>query len=186
MLTPKLQTARLTLRAVIQTDAPAIQRHFGRWEIIEHLSTAVPWPYPEDGADDFIRQVCLPGMANGSLMCWAIIPFGVDEAVGLIEYRVGDDLPDNRGFWISTEYQGKGYMTEAVEAFQDYVFFDLKVPRIFVCNAVNNVASRRIKEKTGAVLVDHIQLPHHSGVSDCERWEVTRESWAQHRGVDLG
>lgn len=180
MQTPTLRTARLTLRAITSADAPAIQRHFGRWEIIEHLSTGVPWPYPDDGAA-FIREVCLPGMANGSLMCWAIVPDEADEAVGLIEYRVGADLPGNRGFWISTDYQQKGYMTEAVEAFQDYVFFDLKVPRIFVCNAVNNPASRRVKEKTGAVLVSHIQLPHHSGVSDCERWEVTRESWAEHR-----
>ena len=181
MSTPTLRTARLTLRAVTLADAPAIQRHFGRWEIIEHLSAGVPWPYPDDGAAYFIREVCLPGMADGSLMCWVIVPDEADEAVGLIEYRVGDDLLDNRGFWISADYQGKGYMTEAVEAFQDYLFFDLKVPRIFVGNAVNNTASRRIKEKTGAVLVDHHQLLHHSGVSDCERWEITRESWKKHR-----
>jgi RimJ/RimL family protein N-acetyltransferase len=53
MLTPRLETERLILRPMALSDAPAIQRHFNNWNIIQNLATVVPWPYPADGAGDF-------------------------------------------------------------------------------------------------------------------------------------
>jgi [ribosomal protein S5]-alanine N-acetyltransferase len=55
MKTPLLQTERLILRPIAMSDAPAVQRHFNNWNIIRNLSTVVPWPYPPDGAESFIR-----------------------------------------------------------------------------------------------------------------------------------
>ena len=52
--TPTLLTKRLILRPLTMSDAPAIQRHFNNWNIIQHLAQVVPWPYPEDGAVTFI------------------------------------------------------------------------------------------------------------------------------------
>ena len=43
---PPLQTARLLLRPLALDDVPAIQEHFPRWEIVRHLASRVPWPYP--------------------------------------------------------------------------------------------------------------------------------------------
>ena len=54
MNTPTLQTRRLTLRPLALSDAPAIQRHFNNWNIIQHLASVIPWPYPEDGAETFM------------------------------------------------------------------------------------------------------------------------------------
>ena len=42
------------------------------WEVIRYLSTAVPWPYPDDGALCYIRDVLLPGAKKGDLMTWSI------------------------------------------------------------------------------------------------------------------
>jgi ribosomal-protein-alanine N-acetyltransferase len=39
------------------------------------------------------------------------------------------------------------------------------------------VASRRVKQKTGAELVGYIELAHHSGQTLAEKWRVTRENW---------
>ena len=177
-----LTTDRLILRPVRQSDSPAIQRHFGRWEIIQHLSAQVPWPYPEDGAEVFLREVVLPAMAAGTTMVWVLVPReGPDEAIGLIEYRCDPTESDDRGFWLATEYQGRGLMTEAIIAFQDHVFFDLGVEQLVVHNAVVNKPSHRIKEKTGAVYVGQVQIPHHHGGSEAERWVVTRERWTEIR-----
>jgi len=55
MATPILTTERLTLRPLALSDAPAIQRHFDNWNIIRNLATVVPWPYPADGAESFVR-----------------------------------------------------------------------------------------------------------------------------------
>ena len=181
-----LTTDRLKLRPIVLSDAPAIQRHFGRWEIIKNLSAAVPWPYPEDGAYIFIRDTILPGMESGNTMAWAIVlKEGPDEAIGLLEYRCSPDVTDNRGFWLAVEHQGRGYMTEAVTAFQDHIFFDLSVEHIHVLNSRSNAASRRIKEKTGAEYVGTVKLDHHEGDSQTQKWIVTRERWALIRGRKL-
>ena len=37
-ITPTLQTERLILRPLALSDAPAIQRHFNNWNIIQHLA----------------------------------------------------------------------------------------------------------------------------------------------------
>jgi ribosomal-protein-alanine N-acetyltransferase len=56
MDTPTIQTRRLILRPLALSDASAIQRHFNNWNVIKNLTSVVPWPYPEDGAETFIKQ----------------------------------------------------------------------------------------------------------------------------------
>ena len=65
-------------------------------------------------------------------------------------------------------------MTEAVAAVNDFAFSTLGLERYHVCNVASNVASRRVKQKTGARFVGFIELPHHNGESKAERWVVTR------------
>ena len=48
-------------------------------------------------------------------------------------------------------------------------------------NAVENTASRRIKEKTGATYVGSIAFAHLSGGTDSELWKLTREEWTAFR-----
>jgi ribosomal-protein-alanine N-acetyltransferase len=51
----ELTTARLILRGLTVADIPAMQKNFADYEIIRHLAARVPWPYPLDGAQDFIE-----------------------------------------------------------------------------------------------------------------------------------
>jgi hypothetical protein len=44
------------LRPLALSDVPAIQHHFNNWNIIRHLALIVPWPYPDDGAETFIKR----------------------------------------------------------------------------------------------------------------------------------
>jgi len=181
-MTPTLQTPRLRLEPISEAHAPALQSHFATWDIIQHLSKMVPWPYPEDGVLTFLREDLEPRIARGHAYAWALVPHDHGEAIGLLEYRCHPEAIDNRGFWIAVPWQGRGLMTEAVIAFQDWVFFELGAPRLFVLNAVINERSRRIKEKTGARLLDTLSLAHHSGCTETQRWELTAEAWAAHRG----
>jgi len=187
LVTPVLQTARLVLRPLTLDDAPAVQRHFGRWNIIRHLSLAVPWPYPPDGAETFIANVALPAMERGDEMLWAITRRPAPgEAIGAIGYRVGGGPLGDRGFWLAEGWQGRGYMTEAVTAVQDHLFFVLGIPSLRVVNAKGNLASRRVKEKTGARWVGAAHIKHHEGEGEADVWEVTREAWAAIRRRELG
>lgn len=185
MKTPILETKRLILRPVTMSDAPAIQKYFNNWNIVQYLSMAVPWPYPDDGSETFIRDICLPEMESGKSFVWSITVKSLgDEAVGLISFHPDGDRNGsgtNRGFWLAEHLHGHGYMTETVNAVTDFVFDKLKLDHFHVGNVVTNQGSRRVKQKTGAEFIGIVQLPHHNGISESEKWIVTRENWEQLR-----
>ena len=120
-------------------------------------------------------------------LVWAIAEKqGSGQLIGVIHYMAEDTGAGHRGFWLGGPWQGRGYMTEAVIAVQDYLFLELGLERVVVTNSVNNPASRRIKEKTGAKWLGRISFPHRDGCDESEAWEITREEWCRFRGVELG
>jgi ribosomal-protein-alanine N-acetyltransferase len=179
MNTPTIQTARLILRPLALSDAPAIQRHFNNWNIIKNLASVVPWPYPDDGAETFIRLHLEKIAAGEEIYLWVLVLQSSDgEAIGNIHFRPREDDPKgNRGFWIAEPFWNRGLMTEAIASVNDFAFRTLGIESFHVCNVASNEASRRVKQKTGAEFVGYIDLLHHNGQSRSERWKVTRESW---------
>jgi RimJ/RimL family protein N-acetyltransferase len=179
METPRLETRRLILRPIALSDAPAIQRHFNNWNIIRNLALVVPWPYPDDGAETFIKREFGKIAAGEEIYQWVLVlRSGDGEAIGNINFRPrARGAKGNRGFWLAEPYWNQGLMTEAITAVNDFAFLTLGLESFHVCNVISNVGSRRVKQKTGAEFVDHIELPHHNGESKAERWKVTRESW---------
>jgi [ribosomal protein S5]-alanine N-acetyltransferase len=187
MDTPILQTQRLVLRPLCLTDAPAIQRHFNNWNIIRNLARVVPWPYPDDGAEAFIRREMAKIAAGEEIYQWVLaLRQGDGEAIGSIRFQPLANAPKgNRGFWIAEPYWNRGLMTEAVASVNDFAFHTLGIESFYVCNAASNEASRRVKQKTGAEFVGIIELPHHNGQSRSEKWKVTREKWLGRSAPDL-
>ena len=179
MDTPTLQTNRLILRPLALSDAPAIQHHFNNWNIIQNLASVVPWPYPDDGAETFIKLQLSRIAAGEELYQWVLVlRSGDGQAIGNIAFRPRVDNPKgNRGFWLAEPWWNQGLMTEAIASVNDFAFSVLGIESFHVCNVISNAASRRVKQKTGAVFVGMIELPHHNGLTRAERWKVTRESW---------
>jgi [ribosomal protein S5]-alanine N-acetyltransferase len=176
--TPTLQTSRLILRPLALTDAPAIQRHFNNWNIIKNLASVVPWPYPDNGAESFVRQQLKKIAAGEHSYHWVLVMrSGDDQAIGNISFRPAENLKGNRGFWLAEPYWNQGLMTEAVAAVNEFVFNTLGVESFYVLNASSNIGSRRVKQKTGAEFVGHAELSHHNGEQKAEKWKVTRASW---------
>ena len=68
---PVLETPRLRLRPLRLSDAPQCQKLFPHWEIVEFMAAAIPWPYPDDGAQTYLESV-LSKMAAGEEYDWAI------------------------------------------------------------------------------------------------------------------
>lgn len=184
---PTLKTDRLILRPIAESDIPDIQKYFGNWNIIKNLSVLTPWPYPDNGAEDWVLNKHFPARDRGEEVAFAItIKALCDEMVGNITLRlVPDAHGTHRGFWLAEPYWGQGYMCEAVEVVNDYAFFDLGMERIVVTNATQNKGSRRVKEKTGANYLGKCNVEHHEGGADSELWEVTREGWAEIRSKSI-
>ncbi len=181
--TPLIETARLILRPLAPSDAPAIQRHFNNWNVIRTLATVVPWPYPDDGAESFIKRELDKIAAGEESYQWVLVlRAGDGEAIGNINFRPrADGRKGNRGFWLAEPYWNQGLMTEAIAAVNDFAFLTLGLDHFYVCNAPSNVGSRRVKQKTGAEFVGFVELPHHNGESSAEKWKVTRETWLRDR-----
>lgn len=181
--TPVLETERLLLRPLRLADAPAAQRHFPRWEIVRWLNAIVPWPYPSNGAEGYIRGA-LEERDRGERILWAIcLKDTPDELIGVIELRPDDGSRDQRGFWLATEYQGRGLITEAADRVTDYAFAELGWPHLWLTNAQANIASRRVKERQGAELVETVARHYVSGVGPGEIWLLTSEAWKKRRAA---
>lgn len=176
--TPVLQTPRLVLRPVRAKDAPVIQRRFPRWEVVRWLDAKIPWPYPADGAATHVAS-CLDEMTRGEKSHWAIIPkSGPADLIGTIGLWPDDGISrSQRGFWLDTEFHGKGLMSEAADRVTEYAFRKLGWSHLWLTNAQDNHASRRIKERQGARLVDLMIGQYVGGSASQMVWLLTRENW---------
>ena len=176
--TPVLQTPRLVLRPLRSKDAPVIQKRFANWEVVRWLDAKVPWPYPADGAATFVAAA-LGEMARAEKSHWAIVPKkGPADLIGVISLWPDDgETHDQRGFWLDPAFQGKGLMSEAADRVTDYAFRKLGWPCLWLSNAQDNLASRRIKEKQGARLVDMMIGRYVGGEATRMVWLLEREDW---------
>ncbi|MFJ3460611.1 GNAT family N-acetyltransferase [Achromobacter spanius] len=174
---PELVTARLVLRPLSLDDADAIQRTFAQWEVVRFLADKVPWPYPADGARQFLQNAALPAMRRGTQWHWSVRTRAQpDQLIGVVSLM--DDEPgNNRGFWLDPAHQGLGYMTEASAAVTAYWFEVLGKPVLRAPKAIANTASRRISESSGMRLVGTEERGFVSGRHPAEIWEITREEW---------
>jgi ribosomal-protein-alanine N-acetyltransferase len=177
---PVLQTKRLILRPLEFADAAQIQALFADWEIVKHLNNRVPWPYPPDGAETFIRDVALPAISGGKQWMWTIrLMAEPDQIIGAINLTVSEK--ENRGFWLGPRWQGEGLMFEAAEIVTEFWFETLQFPVLRVSKAAQNTASRRISEKQGMRHVATVEKDYVSGRLPSDLWEITAAEWRARR-----
>ena len=174
---PILKTERLILRGVAAEDIPSYQKYFSDYEVISHLSAAVPWPFPENGVEDFLNSVIFPTQGKTQWLWGIFEKENPSELIGAV-HLWRDSRPENRGFWLGKPFWGNGYMTEAVEPVMDYAFNVLGFEKLVFANAVGNERSRRIKEKSGAKLIDVRPAKFvNPNYKEHEVWELTKEEW---------
>ena len=173
---PTLYTERLILRPLELADAEAIQQQFPHWEVVRYLNALVPWPYPEDGALTYLRDIALPAIARGEEWHWSIrLKTAPDQLIGNVSLMTEQD--NNRGFWLGPQWQGQGLITEASEAVTGYWFETLGRDVLRVPKAAPNIGSRKLSERTGMRLIGTGEGHFVGGKFPKEIWEITREEW---------
>ena len=175
-MTAVLETKRLWLRPLEIADAGQIQILFPHWELVKFLAGRVPWPYPEDGALTYCRDIALPAVDRGEEWHWTLrTKTDPARVIGAISLMRSEN--HNRGFWLGLPWQGQGLMSEACDAVTDYWFDILKFPVLRAPKAIANEASRRISSKQGMRIVAMEERDFVSGRLPAEIWEITAEQW---------
>jgi [ribosomal protein S5]-alanine N-acetyltransferase len=181
---PALETKRLTLTPLSLDDAPATQKYFPHWEIVRFLSAKVPWPYPDDGAFQYIKNVAIPAMERGEQWFWAIrLKGGPDHQIGCISLNSSPE--ENRGFWLGLPWHNRGIISEACVPVTDFWFDTLGREKLRVPKAMDNIASHRISVKQGARLVGVEKRNFVCGKVMAEIWELTAAEWKAARDARL-
>ena len=148
-LFPRIETARLRLRAFRLADAAEVERLAGDRQVVE--GTLLPHPYESGMARAWIWDQALEFTEGRS------IAFAIDRAedaallgaIGLEIDRVGACA--KLGYWLGRAYWGRGYATEAVNAVIGYGFAVLELERVFAPHFRWNAASARVLAKAGLV-----------------------------------
>lgn len=145
---PTLNTARLILRPLEATDAEAIQRLAGEFEVAKNTAS-IPHPYPDGAAEAWIAAQT-EGFRTGNCACFAIVERATGELVGTIGFNlVRAHQRAELGYFIGVPYWNRGYATEAAAEMLRYGFQTLELHRITAGFFARNPASGRVMEKIG-------------------------------------
>ena len=104
-----IKTADLTLQPTQLSDAPDIQDYFNNWEIIKWMRPPVPWPYPDDGAVQYLQSL----QKKPSYRSFSIRLKDTSKVIGTIRYECHDDdgtIYAERGFVLAQPYWGTRFV----------------------------------------------------------------------------
>jgi RimJ/RimL family protein N-acetyltransferase len=149
----QIETERLLLRPLRETDAPRLVKLVNHVEIAHMLAT-MPHPYSLSDAQDFLDAVrALPETAANFAITLKGAP---DQLIGGTGYGPASrtDKPSNEidfGYWLGLDYWGKGYATETAMAVVRHAFDVNSIEQIDTEYLTINPASGRVLAKAGFV-----------------------------------
>jgi RimJ/RimL family protein N-acetyltransferase len=174
----RLETPRLWLRWPRASDAAAIQRYCGRWEVAQ-FTARIPHPYPPGTAERFIFAA-RDANASGRDLTLVMTPIrGKRDAIGAISLEGRAQGRLTLGYALAPEAWGKGLASEAVEAMVEAGFAITEAVEIEASVRVENPTSRRVLEKAGFQFrgTGLQGAPARGGLVSCDRFGLTREAW---------
>ncbi len=176
MKVPTLETKRLILKELTLDYVKDYQKQFATYGVIRNIGAMVPWPYPNNGAEVFLKDNVLPKQGKHFWQWGLFLKTDPDTLIGSITLEENDT--NNRGFWLGETYWGQGLMTEATDITTDFAFSELDFSVLRFFNAKGNERSRRLKERVGAKFVKLVPLKCTDPTyTESECWELTKEDW---------
>lgn len=169
----ELQTERLTLRMLRESDLDDYAEMCGDAEVMRYLGDGKPMDR---------------GMAwrNLAMMLghWSLRGYGqwaaAERSSGVLVGRIGfwhpDGWPDFEiGWTLRRSFWGQGYATEGAREVLKLAFTQMERPYIISLIRPENLASIRVAERLGERLVGTIELLG----SPALMYRITREEWEQ-------
>ncbi|MGN1165168.1 MAG: GNAT family N-acetyltransferase [Lachnospiraceae bacterium] len=150
MKTPRLETDRLLLREVQETDVKEI---FDCWMQDESVSKYMWWKASKDiaKAQEFV-EFELQQIENEKWNRWVIILKETRKIIGTCLVFFNDE--DNESHWdisynLGKKYWGNGYMTEAMQTVMKFAERELGMTECITTYAKENSSSAKVLHKLG-------------------------------------
>ena len=144
IVVPRIQTQRLILRGLGESDIPFLFEHFGKNEINEYSADGNVKSL-EEAKQLYVKYIA-PTVNRFRL---GLVLDG--DLIGTVGFY-GIDYENERaivGADLMKEYWGRGLMTEALQALVDYGFEQMNLNRIEATSDPGNLRSIRLMERCG-------------------------------------
>ncbi len=147
----KLPGKNLVLERLKDSDSESIYQ-----AVVSSKKEISPWlnwldsSYNKQSCDDFIRLQKINWESN--LEYTYSIKDPSNQIMGMIGLHIFDLQNDvaSIGYWMNTEYTGKGLCTEALMLLVENSLIPLNLIRIELVIAISNIASQKVARKAGA------------------------------------
>jgi [ribosomal protein S5]-alanine N-acetyltransferase len=174
---PVLTGSRVTLRELRVSDAQSLFTMLTTEEVSRFIS---PPPTTVEGFERFIMWANRE-RAAGNYVCFAIVPQGMDTAVGLFQVRQLEPGWGTAewGFALGSAFWGTGLYTEGAELVLRFVFETIGVHRLEARAAVQNARGNAALRKLGAVQEGILRRSflRNGQYMDQALWSILAEDW---------
>ena len=147
--TQTIETERLILRRFEYSDADSMLKY---WVADEKIQSLYSEPVYSTKAE--VKQLLdkyISSYEKEDYYRWAIIDRVTNECIGQIAYFLVDSKNHfaEIEYCIGTEFQCKGFATEATKAIIKYGFENMNLHKVQICTKTINEPSKRVIEKCG-------------------------------------
>ncbi len=150
----RFESERLLIRCPLPGDGAQLR---GRvLEAQEHLIPWMPWAVEvnsEEAYEEMVRQKHLDYLARKDMQLMLFLK-DTDTLIGSSGlHRIDWSVPKFEiGYWIHPDFEGQGYVTEAVLAITEFAFETLEAKRVEIRCDARNVRSAAVAERAGYTL----------------------------------
>ncbi len=174
---PVLTGTRVTLREMRVSDAPSLFAMLTTEEVARFIS---PPPTTVEGFERFIMWANRE-RAAGTYACFAIVPHGMDTAIGIFQVRQIEPAWGTAewGFAIGSPFWGTGAFADGAKLVLDFAFETIGVHRLEARAAVQNVRGNAALRKLGAVQEGVLRRSflRNGQYLDQALWAILNEDW---------
>jgi RimJ/RimL family protein N-acetyltransferase len=142
-----LETPRLTLRRFTKHDLDTLAELMSDAQFMQFSSG----PYTRQQTKAVLDRI-MAGYRDRAPSQFAVIVRTETKLIGYCGFfrQLVDDIEEiELGYRLDSKYWGRGLATEAAGAVRDHAFNDLKLDHVISLIHPDNIASRRVAEKTG-------------------------------------
>ena len=174
---PVLAGSNFSLRELRVEDAASLFAMLTTEEVARFIS---PPPTTVEGFEKFI-QWAQQERAEGNYACYAVVPHGVDAAIGIFQVRTLEPgfAMAEWGFALGSQFWGTNLFAEGAWLILGFTFETIGVRRLEARAAIGNARGNGALRKVGAVQEGVLRRSffRHGIHHDQMLWSILAEDW---------